>query len=562
VINIMPSPCLPQKEPKASKSTRKDWLTSNGSHYSFDHNYLPGMPLLLTTDQGLPFYENFSVKYITERLEKTANLGINMLAVPFTSFWDPFDTVKDYERFFPILHRPEIMRTFETDAAFAEQRLCGVNPVVLKKVEKLEDYFPNASTLQKDGNLPDNQNLAQMLKDEALYVCDYRSLSAVKGGNYDKGRKYLPKPVALFGWMSSGFSDRGQLVPIAIHDAEIGRLYTPFNCDANMWLYAKLCVQIADGNHHEMITHLCRTHFVMEPFAIATGQHLAENHPLGILLRQHLRFMLFNNQLGRQRLINREGPVDHLLAGTLPESLKLVVDGYESWNIKDFAFPADIQNRGMGDEKKLPHYPFRDDGQLLWDAIHKYVKEYLSIYYQTDDDLSLDSELQGWAAKLTAPDGGKLKGMQSTFTTLADLQALIDLITTVIFICGPLHSAVNYAQYDFMAFVPNMPLAAYSNLGQQVDKKTITEAEFMQILPPPKRASEQLSSIYILSAYRYDRLGYYDDDVFQDQQAKNAAERFRQELTIIENRIDDRNTRRLMPYPYLKPSLVLNSISI
>ncbi|MBC7880050.1 MAG: lipoxygenase [Anaerolineae bacterium] len=561
----MPLPCLPQKELEANQSMRQDWLDRNSDHYHFDHNYLPGMPLLLTTDQGLPFYENFSVKYITERLAETADLSINMLAVPFTSFWDPFDEVKDYERFFPILHRPGIIQTFQTDAAFAEQRLCGVNPVVLKKVEKLEDYFPNTpdlfKKLQTEGKLPSNHNLDQMLKDEVLFVCDYRVLKAVKGGNYDKGRKFLPKPVALFAWISSGFSDRGQLVPIAIHDPEIDRLYTPFNCDANTWLYAKLCVQIADGNHHEMITHLCRTHFVMEPFAIATGQHLAENHPLGILLRQHLRFMLFNNQLGRQRLINREGPVDHLLAGTLPESLQLVVDGYESWNIQEFAFPTDIQNRGVDDVNKLPHYPFRDDGQLLWEAIHKYVKEYLSIYYQIDNDLSLDFELQDWATKLTSPGGGKMKGMPSTFTSLADLPALIELVCTVIFICGPLHSAVNYAQYEFMAFVPNMPLAAYSNVGQDAEKKTISQAELMQILPPPKRASEQLSSIYILSAYRYDRLGYYDD-IFQDPQAREVAERFRQELTVIENRIDERNARRLIPYPYLKPSLVLNSISI
>jgi len=144
-----------------------------------------------------------------------------------------------------------------------------------------------------------------------------------------------------------------------------------------------------------MNSHLCRTHFVMSPIAIGTARQLAENHPLSLLLRPHFLFMLTNNNLGQQRLINIGGPVDTLLAGTLGESMELVKDAYEGWNIKEFAFPTEIKNRGMDNTDRLPHYPYRDDGILVWNAIHTFVSDYLKHFYKTDpQNIIDDTELQ------------------------------------------------------------------------------------------------------------------------------------------------------------------------
>lgn len=550
-------PYLPKKDPDQAR--RQQWLEANASYYEFDHGYLPGIPLLKELPQGLPDYENFSAQYIADRLKVTADLPINLLAVPVVSFWDPFDSIRDYQHYFPILPRPGVIKNYETDASFAEQRLCGVNPLVIERItsESLQPFFKSSIEAVRDAYGP-ALNVERLLAEKNLYVCDYRLLNKIQGGTYERGRKYLPKPVALFAWISTGFSDRGNLVPIAVElklDHDKVDLYTPYNSTPDQWFFAKLCVQIADANHHEMSTHLCRTHLAMEPFAIATGKHLADNHPLGLLLRHHLRFMLANNLLARKRLINREGPVDNLLAGTLQESLQLVLDSYAEWNISDYAFPADIRRRGMDDTTAMPHYPYRDDGQLLWDAIQEYVREYLSLYYSAND-LAEDGELQAWAASLAAPDGGKLKGI-----ALSSLDGLIELATIILFTCGPLHSAINFAQYEYMAFTPNMPLAAYSKITAR-DSDTVAPVRpgaLLPALPPPKRAAEQLSTIFILSAYRFDRLGYY---VFEDPAAQAVVERFQQRLNVVERQIDLNNTKRLIPYPYLKPSLVLNSISI
>lgn len=545
-------PYLSQNDPDPTK--RKSFLERKQGEYEFDHDFLPPMAML----KDVPSIENFSTKYIAERTIETAELPINLLAVKTRSLWDPLDELQDYEDYFPVLPKPHVIKTYQTDDSFSEQRLCGVNPLVLCQIKQMPPGF--AFTIQElHDKFGDSIKLEEKLANGNIYVADYTSLAFVKGGTYERGKKFLPTPIAFFCWRSSGFSDRGQLVPIAIQinpaAGKQSQLITPFD-DPLVWFHAKLCVQIADANHHEMSSHLCRTHFVMEPFAIVTARQLAENHPLNLLLKPHFRFMLANNELGRQRLVNRGGPVDELLAGTLQESLQIVVNAYEEWSLDKFALPTELKNRGVDDVNNLPHYPYRDDGMLLWNVIKNFVSEYLKIYYKTPQNFTADFELQAWAQELVSKSGGRVKGVSSTIETL---EQLVDIATAVIFTCGPQHSAVNYPQYEYMTFMPNMPLAAYKQItpeGTIPDHKNL-----ISYLPPPKQTADQLTVLFILAAYRYDRLGYYDDK-FEDQEAQDLIVTFQQNLNGVERQIELNNKSRLIDYIYLKPRLVTNSISV
>ena len=69
------------------------------------------------------------------------------------------------------------------------------------------------------------------------------------------------------------------------------------------WEMAKLVVQVADGNYHELFTHLARTHLVIEAFAVATHRHLAQAHPLWALLVPHFEGTLFINDQAATSLI-------------------------------------------------------------------------------------------------------------------------------------------------------------------------------------------------------------------------------------------------------------------
>jgi arachidonate 15-lipoxygenase len=149
-------------------------------------------------------------------------------------------------------------------------------------------------------------------------------------GDYEEpdnspAKRVLPRPIAFFRWISSADENAsmpiqesadGRLMPVAIRVADglDARIYSPKD-KGHDWLFAKLCVQIADFNCHEMQTHLGKTHLVMEPFAVATRLEFPDDHPLGVFLRAHFRFLLPNNRLARDYLIAPNGPTEKLLAG-------------------------------------------------------------------------------------------------------------------------------------------------------------------------------------------------------------------------------------------------------
>jgi arachidonate 15-lipoxygenase len=572
----MPTPYLPSQDPDPAKRNQR--LLQQQKSYQYDRRDEDDPLSVLALLKEVPTIENFSSQYITERLVASSELLPNMLAAKARAFFDPLDELQDYEDLFTVIPLPAVAKVYQTNDSFAEQRLSGPNPLVIRLLDHndprariledipsfKQDFEPKFDVLKELGN----NNI--FVTDYTGTDNNYRGPSLVQGGTDEKGkRKYLPKPLAFFRWKRTGDRDLGKLVPVAIQLNTItgNRVYTPFEKNPLDWLFAKFCVQIADGNHHEMNSHLCRTHFVMEPFAIATARQLSVNHPLNILLRPHFMFMLANNHLGQEKLINRGGPVDELLAGTLEESMELVKDAYETWNFNDFAFPKDIENRGMGN---IPHYPYRDDGMLVWAAIHTFVAGYLNFFYPNSELITGDNELQAWASELSdQTNGGKVKGMRSHIATVDEL---IEIVTTVIFICGPQHSVVNFAQQEYMSFAANMPLAAYQNPDESGDTN---QTKIMALLPPYKRAADQLQSLFVLAAYRYDRLGYYDktfkdfynqklEDVFtgENDRIVEIVRQFQQDLAEVERKIDMNNQKRIVPFLYLKPSLILNSISI
>ena len=570
VDNMKPS--LPQNDPNPEQ--RKDHLSRQQKAYLFDHDALSPLALL----KDVPAVENFSSKYIGERILATSELAANMLAADARTFLDPLDELQDYEDFFTLLPLPQVAKIYQTDRSFAEQRLSGANPMVLRLLDASD---PRAQTLAPISNFHPLFDLQQELQQKNIYIADYtgsdqhyRAPSKIGGGSYEKGRKFLPKPRAFFAWRWTGIRDRGELVPIAIqlNPNPDSHLYTPFDPPVD-WLFAKLCVQVADANHHEMSSHLGRTHLVMEPIAIATARQLAKNHPLSLLLKPHFRFMLVNNELARSYLIAPGGPVDDLLSGTLTETVEIAREACSTWSLDEFALPTELKNRGMDDTNQLPHYPYRDDGLLLWNAIETFVSDYLKYFYPTKEAIVQDVELQTWAKELASNKGGKVKGMPSKIDTV---EQLIKIVTTVIFTCGPQHSAVNFPQYEYMSFAANMPLAAYRDIPKITASGTlevITEKDILRLLPPYKRAADQLKTMFILAAYRYDRLGYYDksfrelyqmsfNEVFGGTPIEQLVQQFQQNLNMAEQRIDANNQKRVIPYFSMKPSLVLNSISV
>jgi hypothetical protein len=69
----------------------------------------------------------------------------------------------------------------------------------------------------------------------------------------------MPESVALFEVME------GMLKPVGImHDSD---WFTPD--EEWVWLYAKMWFCMIDGQYHEYVAHLVRTHLVAEVFAVS-----------------------------------------------------------------------------------------------------------------------------------------------------------------------------------------------------------------------------------------------------------------------------------------------------
>ena len=175
----------------------------------------------------------------------------------------------------------------------------------------------------------------------------------------------------------------------------------------------------------------------MEAFAIATRRCFDDDHPLSYLLRAHSRFMIANNRVGRDLLIAPDGTVDRLLAGEIGESVEMARLAALNTHFINDNFVNDIKKRNVTKDR-LPYYPYRDDGQLLWDAIWNFTSEYVSVTYSSDAAIQEDKELQLWCQELADPKQGAVNGMKSKVSTAEEL---VEILTSMIFISGPGHSA-------------------------------------------------------------------------------------------------------------------------
>ena len=486
---------------------------------------------------------------------------------------------KPYLDLFQIIHLPCISDRFHEDQAFAAQRVAGANPLVIERVkEGLPANFPVTNDLYQ-GVMGKEDSLTQAIEDKRLYIADYKIFDGIKGGDFPpEYTKYLCAPLALFAVPQADNCSQS-LVPVAIQchqdPGSDNPIFTPPppgtpESQRWSWLIAKTIVQIADANYHELISHLGRTHLLIEPFIIATARELAPNHPLKILLRPHFQGTLFINNAATVGLINKEGIVDATFGCTLDESLRITLEGVRGYpfSFNDSMLPKFFEQRGVDDVTTLPDYPYRDDAMLIWEAIHQWVDSYISVYYQSDRDVVNDSELQGWFESLIADDGGRMTGFgESNSSGGLDIHSrayLIDAVTLIIFTSSVQHAAVNFSQATYMSYSPNMPWAGYQPAPKRATGAT--KNDYFDLIPPPEQAEAQMNIAYTLGSVYYTQLGQYqtknEPQYFTDKDIQQPLKDFQHRLREIETIIGDRNAVRPTFYSFLLPSKIPQSINI
>ena len=89
-----------------------------------------------------------------------------------------------------------------------------------------------------------------------------------------------------------------------------------------------------------------------------------------------------------------------------------------------------------------------------------------------------------------------------------------------------------------------------------------TEAAYQEMMAPFGVALDSVSMVWLLSNLRTSRLGHYRHGHFEDHRVHAVVRAFRDALSDVEDVITARDAGRWLPYPFLRPSEILQSISI
>lgn len=425
---------------------------------------------------------------------------------------------------------------------------------MLQQIEAVEgrlpiDNFP-ITEAQYQSVMGTHDSIQLASEEKRLYVIDYAIFKNAVNGNFPTEQKFVSAPIALFA-VPMGDDANRQLKVVAIQCEQMpgpdNPVLIPPASDASeaeqyQWLFAKSIFQISDSNYHEAVSHLGRTHLMVEPFVMATHRQLLDTHPLSLLLRPHFEGTLAINNAAHSRLIAPGGGVDQLLGSTIDNDRVFAALELLSIGFNDAMLPNQIKQNGVDDTAAFPVYPYRDDALMIWTAIHEWVTAYLGLYYDSDSDVQQDLALQGWAKEITDPGGGRLRGFGESETleepskgAIRSLTYLVDVATTVIFTSSAQHAAVNFPQYELMGYAPGFPLAGYNPNAKVTSIQN--EKDFLSFLPPLDQAQNQLNLLYLLSSVNYTKLGCYPDDHFTDEQVDVPLQQFQAKLEEIEKRL-------------------------
>ncbi len=560
-----------------------------GQGYGYDYKAVP--PLAM--QQGLPLEELPSVAWIRKSLSVALAVAHNQRRAKFddadlsalaaqlahptpkgfieliTSLWHRLNesapsgrprSLADYDNQFRTIPLPPAANVLHDDDAFAWLRVAGPNPTAIRRATDPAHIGELTNERLRSVAGFANDDLEALVASGRLIVADYRqTLAGLEHSDYPDGPKFAYKPAA---WFAVPKGSR-RLVPVAILP-ETGRApqyAPPAGTQSWSWNAAKTVVASADNNHHEIVSHLARTHLFVEPFIVATHLALPDHHPVSLLLRPHFEGTIFINWAAIHFLISKGGSVDRLQAGTIASSLKVAAESLTRMSFDEAIVPRAVAARGFGASVPFD-YPYHDDALALWDAMRDWIASYLAIFYQDDGAVQNDAALQLWSRTVRGKDGGRV----TIFPELQSTETLVDALTAVIFAASAQHAAGNFPQKMVTAYTPLSPCAGYAPVEKAM--AAATETQWLDLLPPMDMASLQLQLVYTLGSVHHTQLGRYDLTWYlptgRNVDVQERLGSFHHKLGTIEAAINARNARLPLAfqYPYLLPSQIPQSINI
>ncbi|KFW85905.1 Arachidonate 5-lipoxygenase, partial [Manacus vitellinus] len=480
------------------------------------------------------------------------NLYINRFMHMFQSSWSDF---ADFERIFVRISNTiseYVMQHWKEDFMFGYQFLNGCNPVLIQRCTEIPKKLPVTMDMV-ECSLERNLTLEEEVKVQ-LWI----RLDCTRSFSYSLTSKLC----------SNCFSHISlQAFWLVMAKPFLGQKPGPDNpiflpSDATYdWLLAKIWVRSSDFHIHQTVTHLLRTHLVSEVFSIAMFRQLPAVHPLfkvGSCMKGCMRARVVITSVNTVPILpfflqaNATGGGGHV---------QMVQKAMKDLTYRSLCFPEEIKAKGMDSKEDIPYYYYRDDGIKVWEAIKSFAEDVIHIYYESDEVVCEDVELQAFVKDIYVYGmrGVKASGFPKMIRTR---ETLAEYLTVIIFTASAQHAAVNFGQYDWCSWIPNAPPTM--RCPPPTEKGTVTIEQIVESLPDRGRSCWHLGAVWALSQFQDKELflGMYPDEHFVEKPVKEAMAKFRKNLDEIVNTITERNKNKKLPYYYLSPDRIPNSVAV
>jgi arachidonate 15-lipoxygenase len=323
------------------------------------------------------------------------------------------------------------------------------------------------------------------------------------------------------------------------------------------WRIAKLYFEAADENFHVGCGHVVRTHLAINPFCMATPRQLPRDHAVYRLLRPHTRFTLAANEAVYRYYIDRKRTYADFYGGKLEEYRRFSVQSHENKTFLELRLLADLESRGVMVSPKV--YPYRDDAILWLEPICNFVAAYLDACYADDAAIRNDKWLRAWARELADPCRGGVRGLDPE-DCLNNKKKLGELLAEVIFIAGPGHASQHFSEMHYYRYPPAFVGSAYGPPPRWAHEAN--GDRWLQTLPGIRQAARQFT-YSTFGDFQYDTFGdYWRYRLGWVREAQEPIRRLSEALKKVESEIQERAATRPLPYDFLLPSRVPNSINI
>ncbi|XP_019269219.1 polyunsaturated fatty acid lipoxygenase ALOX12 isoform X2 [Panthera pardus] len=434
-----------------------------------------------------------------------------------------------------------VHRCWRDDELFGYQFLNGANPMVLRRSASLPSRLVLPSGTEALG-----AQLERELQSGSLFEADFSLLDGIPANVIRGEKQYLAAPLVML-----QMRPEGKLLPVVIQiqppspSCPAPPLFLPSDPPL-AWLLAKIWVRNSDFQVHQLQYHLLSTHLVAEVIAVATMRCLPGLHPVFKLLIPHIRYTLEINTRARSQLISEGGIFDKAVSTGGGGHVHLLRRAMAQLTYRSLCPPDDLAARGL---LGIPSALYAHDALRLWEIIAR------------DDVVRGDPELQAWCREIT--EVGLCQAQDRGFPASFQSQSqLCHFLTMCVFTCTAQHGAINQGQLDWYAWVPNAPCTM--RMPPPTTKEDVKMATVMGSLPDIRQACLQMTITWHLGRRQPDMvpLGHHKEKYFSSPKAQAVLRQFQTDLENLEREITARNAQVDLPYDYLRPSRIENSVTI